>query len=102
MSRPDGVDRLVKAERVRRLLAPGETLTLTSPSNYYTGNNYLNQGTLKLAGGDNTCVRSHEANLLEHGTTEDQIHDAVRIASVVHGVAVALDGASLISEHNSA
>jgi len=48
------------------------------------------------------CVRSHEANLLEHGTTEDQIHDAVRIASVVHGVAVALDGASLISEHNSA
>ena len=32
MSRPDGVDRLVKAERVRRLLAPGETLTLTSPT----------------------------------------------------------------------
>jgi alkyl hydroperoxide reductase subunit D len=42
------------------------------------------------------CVRFHEATLLEHGTTEDQIHDAVRIASVVHGTAVALDGAALI------
>ena len=48
------------------------------------------------------CVRSHEATLLEHGTTEDQIHDAVRIASVVHGVAVALDSSSLIREHSPA
>jgi hypothetical protein len=43
-------------------------------------------------------VRSHEATLLEDGTTEDQIHDAVRISSVVHGTAVALDGASLIPQ----
>ena len=49
-----------------------------------------------------TCVRSHEATLLEHGTTEAQIHDAVRIASVVHGAAVALDGAALIREDSSA
>lgn len=42
-----------------------------------------------------TCVRSHEAKLVQHGASEDQIHDAVRIAAVVHGVAVALDGASL-------
>jgi len=49
-----------------------------------------------------TCVRSHEATLLENGTTEAQIHDAVRIASVVHGVAVALDGAALIREDSSA
>jgi lipoyl-dependent peroxiredoxin subunit D len=48
------------------------------------------------------CVRSHEASLLERGTTEDQIHDAVRIASVVHGVAVALDSSSLIREDSSA
>jgi len=48
------------------------------------------------------CVRFHEAALLEHGTTEDQIHDAVRIASVVHGAAVALDGAALLREHSSA
>ncbi|HYQ27691.1 MAG TPA: carboxymuconolactone decarboxylase family protein [Polyangiaceae bacterium] len=49
-----------------------------------------------------TCVRSHEATLLERGTTEDQIHDAVRIAAVIHGTAVALDSASLIREDNSA
>ncbi|HKO53414.1 MAG TPA: carboxymuconolactone decarboxylase family protein [Polyangiaceae bacterium] len=48
------------------------------------------------------CVRSHEAKLLEHGKTEDQIHDAVRIASVVHGAAVALDSTSLIREDSSA
>lgn len=47
------------------------------------------------------CVRSHEATLLEHGVTEDQIHDAVRIASVVHGAAVALESASLIREPSS-
>lgn len=48
------------------------------------------------------CVRSHETALLQHGTTEDQIHDAVRIASVVHGAAVALDSTCLISENSSA
>ncbi|HEY0467441.1 MAG TPA: carboxymuconolactone decarboxylase family protein [Polyangiaceae bacterium] len=48
------------------------------------------------------CVRSHEATLLEHGLSEDQIHDAVRIASVVHGAAVALDSVSLIPEDSSA
>lgn len=48
-----------------------------------------------------TCVRSHEATLLEHGTTEDQIHDAVRIASVVHGAAVALDSSALIREETA-
>jgi alkyl hydroperoxide reductase subunit D len=48
-----------------------------------------------------TCVRSHEAKLLQHGATEAQIHDAVRIASVVHGAAVALDSASLLAENGS-
>ena len=48
-----------------------------------------------------TCVRAHEAKLLQHGRTEDQIHDAIRIASVVHGVAVALDSTSLIRELRS-
>jgi len=49
-----------------------------------------------------TCVRSHEATLRRHGTTEEQIHDAVRIASVVHGTAVALDGSALIRADNLA
>ena len=48
------------------------------------------------------CVRFHEATLLEHGTSEEQIHDAVRIASVVHGTAVALDSAALIHEPSPA
>ena len=45
-----------------------------------------------------TCVRFHEATLLELGTTEDQIHDAIRIASVVYGAAVALDSTALTRE----
>lgn len=37
------------------------------------------------------CVQSHEAVVLEGGLTTDQVHDAVRIASVVHAAAVALE-----------
>jgi len=37
------------------------------------------------------CVSSHEKILLEKGITEDLILAAVRIASVVHGTAAALD-----------
>ncbi|HEX3775122.1 MAG TPA: carboxymuconolactone decarboxylase family protein [Polyangiaceae bacterium] len=47
------------------------------------------------------CVRSHEATLLEHGVSEDQIHDAVRVAAVVHGAAVALDATALIREETA-
>lgn len=38
------------------------------------------------------CVRAHEKTCLEAGLREVQIHDAVRIASTVHAVAVVLDG----------
>jgi alkyl hydroperoxide reductase subunit D len=37
------------------------------------------------------CVRSHERSLLELGASEAAVHDAVRIAAVVHGVAVGLE-----------
>ena len=37
------------------------------------------------------CVQSHEKVVTEAGLSEDQVHDAVRIAAVVHGAAVALD-----------
>jgi alkyl hydroperoxide reductase subunit D len=37
------------------------------------------------------CVRSHERSLLELGATEVQVHDAVRIAAIVYGVAVSLE-----------
>lgn len=36
------------------------------------------------------CTRSHEAVVLEGGLTEDQVHDAVRIAATVNAAAVAL------------
>ena len=40
------------------------------------------------------CVQSHEKAVLDGGLSEDQIHDAVRIAAVVHAAAVALESAA--------
>jgi alkyl hydroperoxide reductase subunit D len=37
------------------------------------------------------CVRAHEKVVTEGGLSEDQVHDAVRIASVIHAAAVALE-----------
>ncbi|WP_309891120.1 carboxymuconolactone decarboxylase family protein [Archangium sp.] len=37
------------------------------------------------------CVQSHEKIVIEGGLSEDQVHDAVRIASVVHAAAVGLE-----------
>jgi alkyl hydroperoxide reductase subunit D len=37
------------------------------------------------------CVQSHEKVVLEGGLTEDQVHDAVRIAATLHAAAVALE-----------
>lgn len=74
--------------RMKRLAMPATTLAAFE----------LFALAVSTVNGCELCVRSHEATLLEHGTTEDQIHDAVRIASVVHGTAVALDAASLITE----
>jgi alkyl hydroperoxide reductase subunit D len=39
------------------------------------------------------CMNSHEAEVLKDGLTEDHVHDAVRVASVVHAAAVALETA---------
>jgi lipoyl-dependent peroxiredoxin subunit D len=41
--------------------------------------------------GCETCVRSHEAVVVQGGLTEDQVHDAVRIAATIHAAAVALE-----------
>jgi lipoyl-dependent peroxiredoxin subunit D len=41
--------------------------------------------------GCETCVRAHEKVVIEGGLTEDQVHDAVRIAAVIHAAAVALE-----------
>jgi arginase family enzyme len=37
------------------------------------------------------CIQSHEKVVLEGGLTEDQVHDAVRIAATIQAAAVALE-----------
>jgi len=39
------------------------------------------------------CVRSHESIVRDRGGTAEQVQDAVRIAAVVHAVALTLDSA---------
>jgi lipoyl-dependent peroxiredoxin subunit D len=36
------------------------------------------------------CVAAHESVVTKAGITEDQVHDAIRIAAVIHGLAVAI------------
>ena len=42
-------------------------------------------------GGCESCMRSHERVVLEGGLTEEQVHEAVRIAATIHGAAIALE-----------
>jgi lipoyl-dependent peroxiredoxin subunit D len=37
------------------------------------------------------CIRSHEQTVLQGGLTEEQVHDAIRVAAVVNGAAVAIE-----------
>ncbi|ACL63695.1 alkylhydroperoxidase like protein, AhpD family [Anaeromyxobacter dehalogenans 2CP-1] len=41
--------------------------------------------------GCETCVRSHEQVVVAGGLSEDQVHEAVRIAAVLHAAAVSLE-----------
>ena len=36
------------------------------------------------------CIRSHEESIVKHGLSEDHVHECVRMAAVLKGVAVAL------------
>jgi alkyl hydroperoxide reductase subunit D len=45
--------------------------------------------------GCEACVRAHEKVVLEGGLSEDQVHDAVRIAAVIQASAVSLEAATL-------
>lgn len=47
-------------------------------------------GPAALAGCE-MCLRAHEAAMKKGGMNEDNVHDAVRISAILHGVAVALD-----------
>jgi alkyl hydroperoxide reductase subunit D len=48
--------------------------------------------------GCEACVRSHEAVVVEGGLSEDQVHDAVRIAATVQSAAIALELPTLAPE----
>ena len=45
--------------------------------------------------GCEVCVQAHEQAVREAGLSEDNVHDAVRIAAAVHAAAVALDSAGV-------
>jgi len=47
-------------------------------------------GPAALAGCE-LCLKAHESAVKQGGLDERQVHDAVRIAAVLHGLAVALD-----------
>jgi alkyl hydroperoxide reductase subunit D len=42
-------------------------------------------------GGCGTCMQAHERVVVEGGLTEDQVHEAIRIAATINGAAVALE-----------
>lgn len=46
--------------------------------------------------GCEACVRAHEAVVIEAGLTEDHVHDAVRLASVVRAMGQALESAAAL------
>jgi len=50
-----------------------------------------------LLNGSEKCVRDHENTLRERGGTPEQVQDVVRIAAVIHAVAVTLDSAPLLA-----
>lgn len=41
--------------------------------------------------GCESCIRSHEHVVIEGGLSDDQVHDAVRVAAVIHAAAVSLE-----------
>ncbi len=45
---------------------------------------------VSILNGCESCVKSHEKSLLDHGATEAQIHDLARLASTVKAAGVAL------------
>jgi alkyl hydroperoxide reductase subunit D len=42
-------------------------------------------------GGCESCMRAHEHVVVDGGLTEEQVHDAVRIAATIHAAAIALE-----------
>ena len=47
--------------------------------------------------GCETCMQAHERVVVQGGLTEDQVHDAVRIAATINATAVSLEVAPLMT-----
>ena len=62
---------------------------IAKPATDTLGFELLSMACAALAGCE-MCIHAHEKSLLEHGATSAQVHDAVRIASVVAGFDAAL------------
>jgi alkyl hydroperoxide reductase subunit D len=52
--------------------------------------------------GCEACVRAHEKTVRDKGGTAEQVQEAVRIAAVVHAVALTLDTAAPAASHAAA
>jgi alkyl hydroperoxide reductase subunit D len=74
------------AQRPARLRMQRIAQTLTSKADFE-----LYCLAVSAINGCEACVRAHEQAVVESGLTEEHVHDAVRIAAVVHGAAVALE-----------
>jgi len=46
------------------------------------------------------CIDAHEAQLVQHGVSKEQVQTAVRIASVIHAVSAVLDGEAALNNQN--
>jgi lipoyl-dependent peroxiredoxin subunit D len=44
------------------------------------------------------CIRSHEQVVTAHGLSEDQVHDAVRVAATLQATAVSLEMAACVAQ----
>jgi lipoyl-dependent peroxiredoxin subunit D len=46
--------------------------------------------------GCGACLEAHNRQVLEHGLVREAVQDAVRIAAILNGIAVALESAQVI------
>lgn len=80
---------LVGKETYQQIPARLRMQRMGSPATDKTTFELLSLACSAIAGCE-TCLRNHEAAVVTGALTADQVNDAVRIAAVVNGVAVAL------------
>ena len=50
----------------------------------------LNSMAAAVLAGCEMCIRAHEVSILKEGLADEHVHEVVRIASIVHGLSIAL------------